>query len=54
MGVLYEGHGKVISRSQQGQTAEGGVIPHQITFMSPLPDMAEMDQITGRLSCSDQ
>ena len=28
-----------------------GVIPHQITLMSPLPHMAEMDQITRRLSC---
>ena len=31
-----------------------GVIPHQITLMSPLSDLAEMDQITQRLSCLDQ
>ena len=31
-----------------------GVIPHQITLMSPLPHMAEMDQITQQLSCLDQ
>ena len=32
----------------------GGVIPHQITMMSPLSHMAEMNQITQRLSCLDQ
>ena len=31
-----------------------GVIPHQITLMSPLSHMAEIDQITQRLSCLDQ
>ena len=28
-----------------------GVIPHQITLVSPLSHMAEMDHITRRLSC---
>ena len=32
----------------------GGVIPHHTTLMSPLSNMAEMDQITGRLSFLDQ
>ena len=32
----------------------GGVIPHQITLMSPLSHLAEMDQIIQRLSCLDQ
>ena len=32
----------------------GGVIPHEITLMSPLSNMAEMDKITGRLSWLDQ
>ena len=31
----------------------GGVIPHQITLMSPLSRMAGMDQITKQLSCLD-
>ena len=31
-----------------------GVILHQITLMSPLSHMAEMDQITRRLSCEDK
>ena len=31
-----------------------GIIPHQITLMSPLSHMAEIDQITQRLSCLDQ
>ena len=31
-----------------------GVIPHQISLMSPLSHMAEMDQITQRLSCLAQ
>ena len=31
-----------------------GIIPHQITLMSPLSHMAEMDQITQQLSCLDQ
>ena len=30
------------------------VIPHQITLMSPLSHMAEMDQITRRLSCLEE
>ena len=30
-----------------------GVIPRQITLMSPLSHMAEMDQIIRRLSCLD-
>ena len=29
-------------------------MPHQITRMSPLSHMAEMDQIIRRLSCLDQ
>ena len=32
----------------------GGVIPYHTTLMSPLSNMAEMDQITGRLSFLDQ
>ena len=31
-----------------------GIIPRQITLMSPLSHMAEMDQIIRRLSCLDQ
>ena len=31
-----------------------GVIPRQITLMSPLFHMAEVDQIILRLSCLDQ
>ena len=31
-----------------------GVIPYKITSMLPLTDMAEMDQITDRLSFLDQ
>ena len=31
-----------------------GVIPHKITLMSPFSHMAEIDQITQRLSCLDQ
>ena len=27
-----------------------GVIPYQITLMSPFSEMTEMDQITGRLT----
>ena len=37
-----------------GNIGVGGVIPHQITLMSPRSDMAEMDRITGRLSWLDQ
>ena len=32
----------------------GGVVHHQITSMSPLFDIAEMDKITGILSDLDQ
>ena len=35
-------------------TGAGGVIPYQITLMSPLSHMADMDQITQRLSCLKQ
>ena len=31
-----------------------GVIPRQITLMSPLSHMTEMDQIIRQLSCLDQ
>ena len=37
-----------------GKIGVGGVIPHQITLMSPLSNMAEVDQITDRLSWLDQ
>ena len=37
-----------------GYVGVGGVLPHQITRMSPLSNMAEMDEITGRLSWLDQ
>ena len=32
-------------RSQDNNKRVGGVMPHQITHVSPLSDMAEMDQI---------
>ena len=32
----------------------GEVIPQQITLMSPLSEIAEIDQITKRLPCLDQ
>ena len=32
----------------------GGIIPHQITLLSPLSRMAGMDQMTKRVSCLDQ
>ena len=50
-------HGEVhqkTPRSYGGDVGVGRVIPHQTTFMSPLSNMAEMDQITGRLSFLDQ
>ena len=36
-------------RLQGGNVRAGGVIPHQITLMSPLSCMAGMDQMTKRL-----
>ena len=41
-------------RLQGPSMRAGGVIPHQITLMSPLSHMAEMDEITQQLSCLDQ
>ena len=41
-------------RGYGGNLGVGGVIPHHTTLMSPLSNMAEMDQITGRLSFLDQ
>ena len=41
-------------RGYGGNIGVGGVIPHYTTLMSPLSNMAEMDQITGRLSFLDQ
>ena len=35
-------------------TGAGGVISHQITLISPIFNMADMDQITQRLSCLKQ
>ena len=46
---VYQTH----SKGYGGNIGVGGVIPHQITLMSPLFDMAELDQITGRSSCLD-
>ena len=37
-------------RSYGGNIGVGGVIPHYTTLMSLISKMAEMDQITGRLS----
>ena len=37
-----------------GNIGVGRVIPHQTTLMTPLSNMAEMDQITGRWSFLDQ
>ena len=34
------------SRGYRVNAGAGGVIPHQITLMSPLSHMADMDQIT--------
>ena len=41
-------------RGYRGNIRARGVIPHQITLMSPLSHMAEIDKITQRLSCLDQ
>ena len=41
-------------RGYRVNTRAGGVIPHQITLVSPLSHMADMDQITQRLSCLNQ
>ena len=41
-------------RGYGGNIGVGGVLPHHTTLMSPLSNMAEMDQITGRLSFLDQ
>ena len=41
-------------RSYGGNIGVGGVIPHHTTPMSVISEMAEMDQITGRLSFLDQ
>ena len=38
-------------RGYRVNTAAGGVIPHQMTLKSLLSHMADMDQITQRLSC---
>ena len=38
----------------RGNIRAGGVIPHQITLMSPLSRMTGMDQMKKRLSCLDQ
>ena len=43
-----------IPRGYRGDIRAGGVIPHQITLLSPLSRMAGMDQMTKRLSCLDQ
>ena len=41
-------------RGYKGDIRAGRVIFHQITLMSPRSRMAEIDQITKRLSCLDQ
>ena len=43
-----------IPRGYRVNTRAGGVVPHQITLMSPLSHLADMDQITQRLSCLKQ
>ena len=48
---------EVLQKKPRGYEANirvGRVIPHQTTLMSPLSNMAEMDQITGRLSFLDK
>ena len=49
-----EVHQKKTPRGDGGNIGVGRVIPHQTTLMSPLSNMAEIDQITGRLSFLDQ
>ena len=58
MVVTHQGpHGEVhqkTPRSYGGDIGVGGVIPHHTTPMSLISKMAEMNQITGRLSFLDQ
>ena len=41
-------------KGYRGDIGFGEVIPQQITHMSPLSEIAEIDQITKRLPCLDQ
>ena len=45
---------KHIPKGDGGNIRVVGVMPYHITFMLPLTDMAEMDQITGILSFLDK
>ena len=45
---------EIYQKTPWGYRANIRAIPHQITLMSPLYHMAEMDQIIYRLSCLDQ
>ena len=55
--MLVETHQDALSYTTKlrkitgGNIGAGGVIPHQITLLSPFSRMAGMDQMTKRLSC---
>ena len=45
---------KHISRHYRGFIGVGRVLPHEITLMSALSDVIEIDKKTGRLFCFNQ